>query len=184
MRLKPILAALVVLAVVAMPVCGQVPGDGWYLKGNSLYNEGKYYEAAEAYGRAIKSNPSHMLATHMLGCVHHRMGLEGTDLADFERAAYLHAALWYYEQALALDITHAPSWGNTALAFYQLGMYREYQTYLVEYNRLTSSAEKTTTVTYRQDYHIPGLGNVVIEPTYEFTYNPSQSVTPGRVVYR
>jgi tetratricopeptide (TPR) repeat protein len=184
MSLKPILWLLALASLVGL-VCGQqVPADGWYLKGDELYTQGRYYEAVEAYDRAIQFNPGHMLAYHSIGSCYHDIGAGERGLSNSDRAAYLHVAIYYYDMATRLDPDNAPSWGNAALAFYQLGMYRDYQRCQNEYNRLNRLAGKKTTVTYRQNYHIPGVGNVVIEPTYEFTYNPSQSVTPGRVEYR
>ena len=54
MRLSLILAALVVLASMVMPACGQQTGEEWLEKGDILLDQCKYEEAILAYDEAIR----------------------------------------------------------------------------------------------------------------------------------
>ena len=60
-RLKLILAMLV-LAALVMPVCGQQTAEKWLEEGRALDDQGKYDDAILAYDEAIRLDPEYAVA--------------------------------------------------------------------------------------------------------------------------
>jgi Flp pilus assembly protein TadD len=87
MHAKSILWTFLTLAVLMVPLVApaQEDADMWNERGLILKQEGRYDEAADAFGRALASDPGHLEAMNNLGRVHFVAGRYSEAAALFEK---------------------------------------------------------------------------------------------------
>ncbi len=74
----------------------------WFVRGNTLYQDGKLEQAISCWTEALRLNPEYAVAYYNRGIA--RMGIDENDRGhnDFQKACKLNPYLWYREGRMSV----------------------------------------------------------------------------------